>query len=355
MLSIDSRLTLVALIPLPFVSIAVRYFGSGHPPAVRAHPGAALRPERGRAGGAVRRARRARLPPGSGRDGALRRANRGVPRAQPAADPAAGVLLPEHVVLPRPRRAARAVARQPRGDPRAASRSASSSRSTRTWSMLSWPMIAFGWVTNMLQRGMASWKRMLEVLDARAGHRRPAGRPAGDAARRCSGAIEFRNLSFAYGDRPVLDDVSVRIAAGPDGRARRADRLGQVHAHQPAAAAARPAAGHGVHRRRRRARPAARAAARRHRLRAAGAVPVLGDDRRQHRVRRAARRRGARPSGPRSRDRRWAAAASPGSTRTSPTSRRATTRWSASAASRCRAARSSGRRSRARCWSTRAS
>ena len=31
--------------------------------------------------------------------------------------------------------------------------------------LLSWPMIAFGWVTNMLQRGMASWKRMLEVLD----------------------------------------------------------------------------------------------------------------------------------------------------------------------------------------------
>ena len=29
--------------------------------------------------------------------------------------------------------------------------------------MLSWPMIAFGWVTNILQRGMASWKRMLEV------------------------------------------------------------------------------------------------------------------------------------------------------------------------------------------------
>lgn len=26
--------------------------------------------------------------------------------------------------------------------------------------MLSWPMIAFGWVTNMMQRGMASWGRM---------------------------------------------------------------------------------------------------------------------------------------------------------------------------------------------------
>src|SRR5438093_12630579 len=33
--------------------------------------------------------------------------------------------------------------------------------------MLSWPMIAFGWVTNMLQRGLASWKRMLEVLDTK--------------------------------------------------------------------------------------------------------------------------------------------------------------------------------------------
>ena len=30
--------------------------------------------------------------------------------------------------------------------------------------MLSWPVIAFGWVTNMIQRGMASWKRMLQVL-----------------------------------------------------------------------------------------------------------------------------------------------------------------------------------------------
>ena len=31
--------------------------------------------------------------------------------------------------------------------------------------MLAWPMIAFGWVTNLLQRGRASWGRMLEVLE----------------------------------------------------------------------------------------------------------------------------------------------------------------------------------------------
>jgi ATP-binding cassette subfamily B multidrug efflux pump len=81
--------------------------------------------------------------------------------------------------------------------------------------MLSWPMIAFGWVTNMLQRGMASWKRMLEVLDATPeisdAHVTDAGRRAP-----LTGAIEFRSLTFAYGDTeaPVLHDISLQIAAG---------------------------------------------------------------------------------------------------------------------------------------------
>jgi ATP-binding cassette, subfamily B, multidrug efflux pump len=81
--------------------------------------------------------------------------------------------------------------------------------------MLSWPMIAFGWVTNMLQRGLASWKRMLEVLDAPVSigdeHVTPRGRAA-----RLDGDIEFRDLIFAYpgSDVPVLDRVSLRIARG---------------------------------------------------------------------------------------------------------------------------------------------
>jgi len=81
--------------------------------------------------------------------------------------------------------------------------------------MLSWPMIAFGWVTNMLQRGMASWKRMLEILDAAPdisdAHVTPAGRSAAIA-----GAIEFRDLVFTYpgSDRPVLDRISLRIERG---------------------------------------------------------------------------------------------------------------------------------------------
>jgi len=87
--------------------------------------------------------------------------------------------------------------------------------------MLSWPMIAFGWVTNMIQRGMASWKRMIEVLDAEpairdspatAGlHERPAKSELHVEIR---GEIEFRDLTFAYEGRKVLDGISLRVPAG---------------------------------------------------------------------------------------------------------------------------------------------
>jgi ATP-binding cassette subfamily B protein len=78
--------------------------------------------------------------------------------------------------------------------------------------MLGWPMIAFGWVTNLLQRGMASWKRMLEVLDAQ-----PAitdEHVPGSPIDRIGGAIEFRHLTFRYRDVDVLHDVSLTIPAG---------------------------------------------------------------------------------------------------------------------------------------------
>jgi ATP-binding cassette subfamily B protein len=81
--------------------------------------------------------------------------------------------------------------------------------------MLAWPMIAFGWVTNMLQRGLASWGRMLEVLE----HEPAIGDAGVTAAGRSAaldGAVEFRHLTFTYpgADRPVLADVSLRIEPG---------------------------------------------------------------------------------------------------------------------------------------------
>jgi ATP-binding cassette subfamily B protein len=80
--------------------------------------------------------------------------------------------------------------------------------------MLSWPMIAFGWVTNLLQRGMASWKRMLAILDEPPAIRDAADlKPAGEwpAIR---GAIDIRHLNFSYGDRRVLTDINLSIEAG---------------------------------------------------------------------------------------------------------------------------------------------
>jgi len=90
--------------------------------------------------------------------------------------------------------------------------------------MLSWPMIAFGWVTNMLQRGMASWKRMLEVLDTVPAIQDQPQSTLSTQSKSFSansarfavirGAIEFRDLVFSYGDFPVLNHVSATIAAG---------------------------------------------------------------------------------------------------------------------------------------------
>ncbi len=81
--------------------------------------------------------------------------------------------------------------------------------------MLSWPMIAFGWVTNILQRGMASWKRMLDVLDARP----EIGDRAVSAAGRAlviRGAVEIRGLTFTYPEStvPALDRIALGIEAG---------------------------------------------------------------------------------------------------------------------------------------------
>ena len=85
---------------------------------------------------------------------------------------------------------------------------------------LAWPMIAFGWVTNLLERGMASWKRMLTVMDTVPAVRDEDGlgiRDWGLEASRVSlvqGSIEFRNLSFLYGNREVLSNVSFSVNAG---------------------------------------------------------------------------------------------------------------------------------------------
>jgi ATP-binding cassette, subfamily B, multidrug efflux pump len=77
--------------------------------------------------------------------------------------------------------------------------------------MLNWPMIALGWVVNLIERGEASMGRIHAILDER-----PA---IADEAPLAVGAIKgdvaFRGLSFAYDDGvPVLHDIELEVPAG---------------------------------------------------------------------------------------------------------------------------------------------
>ena len=85
--------------------------------------------------------------------------------------------------------------------------------------MLTWPLIALGWVINLFQRAAASMARLNQVLDAEPVVRPPAeprALPPAHAGR----AIEFRGVGFHYpaadGAPPrwVLRDVSFSVPAG---------------------------------------------------------------------------------------------------------------------------------------------
>ena len=77
--------------------------------------------------------------------------------------------------------------------------------------MLSWPMIALGWTTNLIQQGMASMRRLDDIFETR-----PAivESPSPAPLDRVRGEIEFRHISFAYDKQPVLFDITLTIPAG---------------------------------------------------------------------------------------------------------------------------------------------
>jgi ATP-binding cassette subfamily B multidrug efflux pump len=79
--------------------------------------------------------------------------------------------------------------------------------------MLIWPMIAFGWVVNLMQRGTASLDRINQILDERPSIARPAGVAA--RASEHSAEIRFRNVFMTFSQRrDALAGVDLTIAAG---------------------------------------------------------------------------------------------------------------------------------------------
>jgi ATP-binding cassette subfamily B protein len=84
--------------------------------------------------------------------------------------------------------------------------------------LLTWPIIAVGWVVNIFQRGTASVKRIDELLRAEPAIDDSSADPAIQAGTVLQGEIEFRNLNFSYGetlnDSGVLRAISLKIPAG---------------------------------------------------------------------------------------------------------------------------------------------
>jgi ATP-binding cassette, subfamily B, multidrug efflux pump len=80
--------------------------------------------------------------------------------------------------------------------------------------LLIWPMIAFGWVMNIIQRAAASMGRINKILDIKPDI---TDSPETDySIKNIRGEVEFRNVSLIYPDtmRPVLKNIDLRIGMG---------------------------------------------------------------------------------------------------------------------------------------------
>lgn len=79
--------------------------------------------------------------------------------------------------------------------------------------MLIWPMIAFGWVANMIQQADASMKRLLKIFNE---PYEITDEEADDSIQNIDGEIEFQNVCFKYRENLplVLDNISLKIEKG---------------------------------------------------------------------------------------------------------------------------------------------
>jgi len=210
MISIDPWLTLVALVPLPFVTVVVKYFGHAiHTrfekiqeqlsdiSAIAQESLAGVRVVRayGQEAFEIEKFRQANQE--------YVNRNRALIRLQGFYFPSMGLLMGIGALLVLWLGSRRVVAGQMTIGELVAFNA--------YLTMLGWPMIAFGWVSNLLQRGMASWKRLLEVLDAEP---LVSDAEANEAIQSIDGAIEFRNLTFSFGDAVVLHGISFRVPRG---------------------------------------------------------------------------------------------------------------------------------------------
>jgi len=85
--------------------------------------------------------------------------------------------------------------------------------------LLTWPMMAMGWVTNLIQRGSASIDRINKILDTSPEIIKPDKKIKNTDSvikKQITGKIQFNNVNFFYksSNAPVLSDINFNIAPG---------------------------------------------------------------------------------------------------------------------------------------------
>ncbi|HYN82060.1 MAG TPA: ABC transporter ATP-binding protein [Gemmatimonadaceae bacterium] len=86
--------------------------------------------------------------------------------------------------------------------------------------LLTWPLIALGWVINLFQRGGASMARLGQILDAKSLLDAPPPRPVSLVPATAGRSIEFRDVGFHYPaetsrePRWILRNLSFVVPAG---------------------------------------------------------------------------------------------------------------------------------------------
>jgi len=77
---------------------------------------------------------------------------------------------------------------------------------------IQWPLLALGWIANIVQRGSTSWGRLKELFDAKPDIADSSW--TDHSLTTVRGDIEFRNVTVKFGDFKALDNVSFKIRAG---------------------------------------------------------------------------------------------------------------------------------------------
>ncbi len=80
--------------------------------------------------------------------------------------------------------------------------------------ILIWPMIAFGWVVNIIQQAEASMKRLNKIFDEK--YEIDDSQSTNHDIKKLGGNIEFRNVSFRFSEELpwVLKDINLKVEAG---------------------------------------------------------------------------------------------------------------------------------------------